>query len=211
MLGPPGGPPPAPSGSVGPVAEDWGLALVLGLYPLVGLTLAAGDALTLLGVAIIVGVGIRLPESAPLHRPILASGICVLLAVLCLLLPSVDWTGPAALGSAGASGLVRMLLAGVLACALLRGAAARATPLGLVDGVAAVAGIGAAGTVIWLVARGEIEAARALGGLVVSLGLVFGIQRLYLGRSRRLGMLARAGAVGVLGAVLVAFIRIGVA
>jgi hypothetical protein len=178
---------------------------------LVGLTLGGGDALTLLGVAMIIGVGIRLPESGPLHGPVLSSGICVLLVVLCLLLPSVEWVGPAGLGSAGVSELARLLLACVLASALLRGAAARATPLGLVDGAAAVVGIGAAGMVAWLVAGGEIEAARALGGLVVSLGLVFGIHRLHLGRSRRLPMLARAGAAGVLGAVAIAFIRIGVA
>jgi hypothetical protein len=64
---------------------------------------------------------------------------------------------------------------------------------------------------MWLAARGAIDAARALAGLVVSLGLVFGVYRLHLQRSRSLPMVARAGALGAFGAALVALARGGAA
>jgi hypothetical protein len=188
------------------MVEDWGLALVLGLYPLVGLTLRPGDALTLLGVATLVAVGARLPQSSPVHRPLLASGICVLLVLLCLLSPSP----PAALSPV--RGLVRLLLAGVLACALLRRAGSSGAPLRGVDPAFALAAAGAAGALVWLVNRGETELARILGGLAVSLALVFGVYRLHLrSPSTNLPLLARVGVLAAFGAVLVTFTRGGFA
>jgi hypothetical protein len=197
--------------------EDWGLALVLGLYPLAGQTMEPGDALTLLGIATIVAVGTRLPDSSPLYRPILASGVCVLLVLLCLLLPSTRAVSPPVgagsvlVGPEGPRGLAQLLVAGVLACSLLRARPPRAPAVRGVDPAFVLVAIGAAAAVVWLISHAQVEAARALGGLAVSLGLVFGVHRLHLRRSPHLPLLARAGALAAFGAVLVAFSRRGFA
>ena len=106
---------------------DWGLALVLCLYPLAGLGLSMGDALTLLGLTLILACGTRLPVEGPLQRPLLASGVCVLLVLLCLWLPTVSTQAMQHPGLT-LDQTVRLLLAGVVGLALLRGEVRRAHP-----------------------------------------------------------------------------------
>jgi hypothetical protein len=201
---------PDPAAAASPLLEDWGIALVLSLYPIVGLGLGAGDALTLFGVAVIVLVGARLPSTAALRAPILAAGVCVLLALLCLFLPSGVDDGPRHVVSGHAmEGTVRILLAGVVGSALLRGR--RLETLRGPDRAAAVTGLLSLIVVIGLATSGAVEAARAFAGVVISLGLVYGVYRLHLDRSPTLPLLGRTGAVGALGAVLVVLIREGAA
>ncbi len=202
----PGGALSDPPEGAGPSVEDWGIALALSLFPIVGLGLGRGDALTLFGVATIVAVATRLPARGSLRDAALASGVCVLLVLFCLLIPSaVEAAGVDGLAGGALEGAVRLLLAGVVGCALLR-----RTRLGAVRGPdwAAIAA-GAVGVVVVgvLYLSGTAAAAHALAGLLISLGLVFGIYRLHLCRSSTLPLLARTGAAGVFGAVLVVLIR----
>ena len=193
MSGPPGGPPPVPPGSEGSALVDWGLALILGLYPLVGITLGLGDALTLFGIVTIVAVGVRLEPSSALRRPLLASGISVLLVLLCL------WIHD---GGALAE-VVRLLLAGVLTLALLRGRLRPGSARRL-DVVSVGVGLAVVLVIVGLAGHGAHAAASALTGLSVSLGLVFGLYRFHLRGCERLPMLARTGALSATAAVIVA-------
>ncbi len=202
----PGGGLSNPPAAASPLAEDWGIALVLSLLPIVGLGLSVGDAVTLFGVALIVLVGARLPASGPLQASMLRAGVCVLLVLLCLLLPSAMAQGAGSVIPGRAmEGAVRLLLAGVVACSLLRGRRLEG-PRGS-DRVAAAAALGVGIVVTGLGYSGATAAASALGGLAISLGLVFGVFRLHLSRSQTLPLLARTGAVGVFGAVLVVAVR----
>ncbi len=203
----PGGGLSNPPAAASPLAEDWGIALVLSLLPIVGLGLSVGDAVTLFGVALIVLVGARLPASGPLQASMLRAGVCVLLALLCLLLPSAMAQGAGSVIPGRAmEGAVRLLLAGVVACSLLRGRRLEG-PRGGSDRVAAAAALGVGIVVTGLGYSGAAAEASALGGVAISLGLVFGVFRLHLSRSQTLPLLARTGAVGVFGAVLVVAVR----
>ena len=202
----PGGGLSNPPAAASPLAEDWGIALVLSLLPIVGLGLSVGDAVTLFGVALVVLVGARLPASGPLQAPMLRAGVCVLLALLCLLLPSAMAEGAGSVIPGRAmEGAVRLLLAGIVAVSLLRGRRFEG-PRGS-DRAAVGAGLAVLIVLTGLGYSGAAAAASALGGLAISLGLVFGVFRLHLSRCRTLPLLARTGAVGVFGAVLVVAIR----
>jgi len=188
--------------------EDSILAGVFGLFPLLGLTLASGDALALAGVGFLLWIGHRAPLPSATRDGYRATGIAVLLVILCLLLPQLE------LASVGTrlpgfelTRVIRLALALVLLAALLRGRSTERSWMRAADLAALVGLITAAALMAKLWSSGQAAALRVLAEVTLSLVIVFGVHRTHLLRSEALSLLARAALMGVVGALVVAALR----
>ncbi len=188
--------------------EDWILAGIFAVFPLVGLTLDGGDAFALAGVGVLLWVGNRAPVAPAARDGHRAAGIAVLLVMLCLLLPQLE---VAALGTAlpgfELTRLIRLGLALVLGLALLRERWPQTGWMRMADLIALTALVGAVGLMVVLWTFGQTIASRVLAEVTLSLAIVFGVHRVHLLRSEALPMLARAAIIGVCGALIVAIVR----
>ncbi len=188
--------------------EDWILAGVFALFPLLGLTLDGGDAFALAGVGVLLWVGNRAPVTPAARDGHRAAGIAVLLVMLCLLLPQLE---AASLGTAlpgfELTRLIRLALAVILGLALMRGRWPQRGWMRLADLAALAALLGAAGLMVVLWGFGQAIASRVLAEVTLSLAIVFGVHRAHLLRSEALPLLARAAIIGVGGALIVALLR----
>ncbi len=188
--------------------EDWILAGVFALFPLLGLTLGGGDTLALAAVGVLLWVGQRAPVPPATRAGHSAAGIAVLLVMLCLLLPQLE------LASAGTplpgfelTRLIRLALACVLLAALVRGRLPQRGWMRVADLAALSVLIGAVGLMLVLWRSGQETASRVLAEVALSLAIVFGIHRAHLLRSEALPVLVRAALIGVVGALAVAALR----
>ncbi len=184
--------------------EDWILAGVFALFPLLGLTLGRTDAFALASVGILLWVGHRAPISPATRNGHRAAGIAVLLVMLCLLLPQLE---AASVPAFELTRVIRLGLAAVLLIALMRGSLPRRGWMRAADLAIFLAFLGAVGFMILLWRSGEETASRILADVTVSLGLVFGIHRIHLLRSEALPLLVRAALAGVAGALVVMVLR----
>jgi hypothetical protein len=188
--------------------EDWILAGVFALFPLLGLTLGRGDAFALASVGILLWIGHRAPISPATRDGHGAAGIAVLLVMLCLLLPQLEAASARmALPAFELTRVIRLGLAAVLLIALLRGGLPRRAWMRAADLAILAALLGAVGFMSLLWWSGEETASRILAEVTVSLGLVFGIHRFHLLRSEALPVLVRAALAGVAGALVVMVLR----
>ncbi len=188
--------------------EDWILAGVFALFPLLGLTLGGGDTLALAAVGVLLWVGQRAPVPPATRDGHGAAGIAVLLVMLCLLLPQLE------LASAGTplpgfelTRLIRLALGCVLLAALVRGRLPQRGWMRVADLAALSVLIGAVGLMLVLWRSGQETASRVLAEVALSLAIVFGIHRAHLLRSEALPVLVRAALIGVVGALAVAALR----
>ena len=188
--------------------EDWILAGVFALFPLLGLSLGGGDAVALAAVGVVLWVGNRapvLPATRDGHR---AAGLAVLLVMLCLLLPQLELVAAHQdLPGYGLTHLIRLSLAGVLLMALLRGGWPHGRRMRGADLAILAAMIVALGFMLLLWGSGDKTASRILAEVALSLGVVFGVHRAHLLRTQALPILARAALIGVAGALVVASLR----
>ncbi len=200
----------APLGSTGLRIrlEDWILAGVFALFPLLGLTLAGGDTFALAGVGVLLWIGHRAPLPSATRDGHRATGIAVLLVMLCLVLPQLE------LASVGTrlpgfelTRVIRLALALVLLAALLRGRWPERGWMRVAELAALVGLITAAGLMAKLWSSGQEAAFRVLVEVTLSLVIVFGVHRVHLLRSEALSLLARAALIGVVGALVVAALR----
>ena len=186
----------------GPLAEDWLLVGAFALFPVFGLALTGGQGLMLLGVAILLWTGHRAPVSERLRDAHRAGGLAALLSVSCLVAPRLSGSTASLCVDA-----LRVCLTAALACALIRGrplvSASTLAADRVAAGALAIAGLFLAG--LWI---GERHAAfHFLAVVTAALGVVFGLYRTHLVRSRALPLLTRTALIGVAGAVLVVGIR----
>ncbi len=185
--------------------EDWLLAVVFGLLPVLGLVLSVGDALTWLGVGALLWVGHRAPMATPMRQAYRSMGITAILVLLCLFLPVLE-SAEALPGEALVRGL-RLALLGIFLVGLFRRDFESTDRTRRTDfGMAVVGGLVALGW-FYLHRSGELAAAHYLAQTVLSLGLVYGIRRVHLGRSQALPLLTRTALIGIWGAVIVAVLR----
>ena len=188
--------------------EDWILAGVFALFPLVGLMLDGGDAFALAGVGVLLWVGNRVPLTPAARDGHRAAGIAVLLVMLCLLLPQLEL---ASVGT-GLPGfeltrVIRLALALVLLVALLRGRLPERGWMRVAELATLVGLLIAVGLMAKLWSSGQEAAFRVLVEVTLSLVIVFGVHRAHLLRSEALSLLARSALLGVVGALVVAALR----
>lgn len=188
--------------------EDWILAAVFALFPLLGLSLGGGDAVALGAVGVVLWVGNHAPVPQATRDGHRAAGLAVLLVMLCLLLPQLEVAAVQKdLPGYGLTQLIRLALAGVLLVAFLRGGLPHRRWMRGADLGICAAMLVAVGLMLWLWSSGEKTASRMLAEVALSLGIVFGVHRAHLLRTHALPILARAALIGVVGALVVAALR----
>jgi hypothetical protein len=191
----------APAGAAGlhMQLEDWILAVVLCLFPILGPVIGRGDGLSMAGVGILIWVGHRAPVSASLCDAHRALGISVALTLLCLYLPQL---APQSLAHG-----IRLGLLAALLCAFCRRPSPSRARLRRADLVVLGSLLGAGGLALGLWGLDEAGAARALAEVGLLLGIVYGIYRMHLLQSSALPVLTRATLLGVTGALVIVVLR----
>jgi hypothetical protein len=189
--------------------EDWILIAVFSLFPLIGLAIGPGDGLSLAGVAVLIWVGHRAPVSLAMREAHRALGISIVLVLLCLFLPSLAAASTRTWLSSWLPGLdvvqlMRLGLVAALVVAFLREKGPIRPWMRPVDRVAFAAVLCGGGLALGLWRFADSDAAMTLIELVLWLGIVYGIHRVHLLRTRALPVLTRAALFGVSGAVVVA-------
>ena len=174
-------------------ADDWLLAVLLCLIPLLGAATSGGDALTLLGVGVLLWTAHRAPLSPPLRRVSQAAGITAVLVLTSLMLLQLHPGPEVGLGEAG--------LASVFLLAFLRRRRVSGSPR-RVELVSFLVVVAAAALLVFRSGPAP-DGAAMLGHVVFSLALVYGIHGILLRSTDALPVLTRAALFGVGGLFLV--------